>query len=184
MRRSQRKLRTNSGYATARSEPPMKKNTADMVLSSRRSISQDENILEKLLRACFYRMIRHVWIKIIPSSPSDTEHFSYIIGQKWSTIKCLLLRLNYLRNYGNTVRLNRLKVAELEKMSFDNFHLSIGSTKMNKCKDVYYICCNKPIYLLPCQQISQCHVYSSLRCKSRSDKKLENLILTNLDISI
>ena len=182
MRRSKRKIESKYGSRTGQSEPRTKKNLRNTLLTLPSKIGEDESVLQNLLYACILRMIPHVWVKILPSSPEDVNNLAFVIGQKWEILQLLLLRLKYLKKYKNEVRMNILKFEELEHVDINGAHVRIGSSQLgvkNK-KKIYYLCYDKPAFLYPCQQISQNVSYTILPYSTRTDNILKNMLVKYL----
>ena len=119
------------------------------MLKQHSSLLKDDVDCHHLFQLCLLRMLPHVWVKIIPSSPCDVENFAFSIGQRWEIVQNLLLECKYLYRYSDTVRICLDKFKELETQSNDGIKIHIGSMHRKGEKKVYYICRDEPIFQSP-----------------------------------
>lgn len=176
VRRSNRNCESKYGSSTASLESPRKKNRREPWLQARSGLLKDDVDCHVLFRLCLLRMLPHVWVKIIPSSLSDDENFAFSIGQKWDVLQPLMLELNFLYKYKDTVRLRLDKIKDLEKQCVDGLDIHIGSSHPKGEKLTYYICRDTPIFKCPLLQIKNKFEFADLQFKNSSDTQLQESI--------
>lgn len=121
-------------------------------------------------------MLPHVWVKIIPSSLSDVENFAFSIGQRWDLIQHLMIELNYLYKYKDTVRIRLDKLKDLEQQCVEGIDLHIGSSHPKGEKLTYYICRDTPIFKHPLLQVKKNFKFADLQFKNSYDTQLRQSI--------
>lgn len=78
------------------------------------------------------RMSPHVWHKLFPKSTCDVKNIHYACGQSQSLIQRLLLHLNYMFKYKDSIRININKFHELKINTNINGQIHIGSAHPHK----------------------------------------------------
>ena len=147
--------RSKYGSSTASSEFPRKKSKREPWFEARSGLLIDHVDCHVLFHLCLLRMLPHVWVKITPSSLSDVENFAFSIGQRWDLIQHLMIELNYLYKYKDTVRIRLDKLKDLEQQCVEGIDLHIGSSHPKGEKLTYYICRDTPIFKHPLLQVKK-----------------------------
>ena len=138
------------------------------------SLSTIEGELEALLHECFDRMFPHVWLKVVPKDNTDVENIAFAMGQSWQLIQALLVRLQYIKPYGDTFRINRDKFFDLNKIRHGSKKLNITNFRNKGQKTILYVCRDRPIVDNPNIQVHDKVNVTELRFFDTADHVIKN----------
>ena len=169
MRRSKRKSEIRNERNTRQTRRPICDNNSNNASSLPGISIQNEEEPESLFHHCLRQMMPHIWYKIIPSSPSDTEDMSFACGQNWNLLLLLLLRIKYLFKYKNSIRIRLFKFEALEQIDSTFLDVHIGSAEPHNSVKTYYICSKQPYYTNPTLQNRNKYTFSKWRYFDRND---------------
>ena len=132
---------------------------------------------DAILHQCFRRMLPHLWYKIVPSSPTNTDNMAFAMGQRWDILLPVLLQQNYMKSYKDSVRISRIRFEQLEQLNDDTLDIHISHFQPKKGSKTYFICLNKPLFKNAELQIRKGYSHSTMRYYDATDRILKNKLM-------